>query len=497
MRAILYRIVVALPLLMFTSTLCLAQGRPNIIMFAVDDMCDWVSPMGDAQAHTPNMQRLAERGVVFTNAHTAGVFCAPSRSAIFTGHHATKTGCYRNQVYFVERPDLVPLQQNFQESGYGTYGAGKLFHHPAGYVDLRGWDEFHLRDAAQKRKGWDLNNWGPGTPIPQPHPSSPFNKGKQVKPGLFLEWGRVPNDREEDMADTQRTNWACRVIGQKHDKPFFLAVGLYAPHFPNYVPGKYFDLYEPEEIQAPAYKDDDLADLPDSVRIEKFHRSKIHQRLVELGAVEQAIHGYLASVSYADAMLGRVLDALDASPYKDNTIVVLWSDHGYQHGQKGDWGKHTLWERVSNVPFIWAGGPVSKGQVVDTTVSLIDLYPTFIDLCGLQNVGGLDGQSIAPVLRNPAQAKDRTVLLPHMEPGSYALINQKWRYIRYQDGGEELYNVQADPHEWHNLAWRPDHKHLCRQFASKGPKDFAKPGRDRSQLKLQIDGESFRWHPKD
>ena len=238
---------------------------------------------------------------------------------------------------------------------------------------------------------------------------------------FFLEWGAVPNDREEEMADSIRVNWACDVLRRPHEKPFFLAVGLYAPHFPNYAPQKYFDLYDSDKIVPPAYKADDLDDLPPKIRQAKINRSKIHQRLVELDAVEDAIHGYLACVSYADAMLGRVLKALEESPYKDNTVVVLWSDHGYHHGEKGHWGKHTLWERTSNVPFIWAGPRIAAGTTVDTTVSLIDMYPTFVEMCALSEVSGLEGTSLAPVLNSPQSATDRNVYLPFMDPGDTPL----------------------------------------------------------------------------
>ncbi|MCP4811412.1 MAG: sulfatase-like hydrolase/transferase, partial [Planctomycetaceae bacterium] len=242
-----------------------------------------------------------------------------------------------------------------------------------------------------------------------------------------------------------------------HDKPFFLGVGLYAPHFPNYCPQKYFDLYDPDQIKLPPYKADDLDDLPPQIKKIKTARSRIHKKLEDLDAVDDAIHGYLACISYADAMMGRVLDALDASPYADNTIVVLWSDHGYHHGEKGDWGKHTLWERTSNVPFIWAGPGVAKGRKSDVTVSLIDMYPTLVDLCGLAKPHQeLAGESLAKTLADPKSAEDRNVFLPHMNPGEYAVINRDWRYIRYGEDGEELYDLQNDPNEWHNLAASPE-----------------------------------------
>jgi arylsulfatase A-like enzyme len=245
----------------------------------------------------------------------------------------------------------------------------------------------------------------------------------------------------------------------------------------------------------PPYKADDLDDLPPKIKKIKTARSRIHNKLEGLNAVGDAIHGYLACISYADAMMGRVLDALEASPYADNTVVVLWSDHGYHHGEKGDWGKHTLWERTSNVPFIWAGPGVAKGRKSDVTVSLIDMYPTLVDLCGLPKPRQkLEGQSLAKTLVDPTSAEDRNVFLPHMNPGEYAVINRDWRYIRYGEDGEELYDLQADPNEWHNLAASPEHaarKAELRRFA---PATFAEPAQKLNARKdLVVDGETFRW----
>jgi len=485
-----------LSILLATSATARAAERPNVIFFAVDDLCDWVGPLGHKQAQTPNMDALARAGVTFTNAHTAGTFCAPSRTAIFTGRHASTTGCYTTEVYFHDHPELQPLQMTFQKGGYKTFGAGKLFHHPAGYIDLRGWEEFFVRSERQKNAGWPLDSWTDETPIPQPYPNSIYNRGRKPANRFFLEWGKVPNDREEEMADTIRTNWACDILRQEHDRPFFLGLGLYTPHFPNYAPEKYFDLYDVEAIKPPLYKADDLDDLPEKVKRAKMNRMRIHQRLVDTDSVEQAIHGYLASVSYADAMLGRILRTLRESPYADNTIVVLWSDHGYHHGEKGDWGKHTLWERTSNVPFIWSGGGIAKGADVQTTVSLIDMYPTFIDLCGLPTVEGLDGTSLAETLRDPSSASDRNVLLPYLQPEGYAIINQSWRYIHYSDGTEELYNVKNDPHEWDNLAVDSGHRDVIRQLQSAAPKTFAPAGTPKKTLRLVTENEQFRWTPK-
>ena len=474
----------------------LAAEKPNVLFLAVDDMNDWIGCLESVpQAITPNLNRLAARGVNFTNAHTAGVFCAPSRAAIFSGQFASTTGCYRNPCYFVDHPEIEPLQLSFAKAGYQTFGAGKLYHHGAGAIDTRGWTEFFFRNDWQRQAGWSLDSWAEDTPVPQPFPNSVYNRGAEISGGLFLEWGAVPDGGEKAMADTARMNWAVKKLTEKHDAPFFLGVGLYAPHYPNYCPQKFFDLYDRDAIELPPIKTDDLDDLPPKIKKMKTARSRIPRRLEELGAMKDAMHGYLACISYADAMLGRVLDALEASPYAENTIVVMWSDHGYHLGEKGDWGKHTLWERTSNVPFLWAGPGVAKGVQSDITVSLIDMYPTLVGMCGLPKPEQhLEGTSLAATLANPTTAHDRDVFLPHMNPGEFAVMNRDWRYIRYGDDGEELYDVQADPNEWHNLAANPVFKSKKEKLRSAAPDTFAEPIKDLNARKsLVIEGDTFRW----
>ena len=490
------RTLVAISLIIATSDL--STGKPNVLFIAVDDMNDWVGCHGTTPvAITPNIDRLAKRGVNFTNAHTAGVFCAPSRAAIFSGQFASTTGCYDSALYFVDHPQIRPLQESFKIGGYRTMGTGKLFHHPAGAVDLRSWDDFHVRTRRQRETGYPMDSWSDEVPFPDPRPYGTYHRtpGAPKSNGSFMEFGPIPNERENELADSMRVQWTIDQLGRKWNTPFFLAVGLYAPHFPNYCPQKYFDLYKRSEIKLPPYKKDDLDDLPENIRRQKINRSRIHQRLVKLEAVQEALHGYLACMSYADAQIGHVLNALEASPYSDNTIVVLWSDHGYHHGEKGDWGKHTLWERTSNVPFIWAGPGMARGITTDVTVSLIDMYPTLVELCALPKTPHkLEGSSIATTLAEPVRAGDRDVYLPHMFPGSYAIMNRNWRYIKYKDGSEELYDVQKDPNEWRNLAEDPGHAKIKKHLAAKAPKTFAKPSpKRRSKRDLILEGESFRW----
>ncbi|MCU0473500.1 MAG: sulfatase-like hydrolase/transferase, partial [Bacteroidales bacterium] len=251
-----------------------------------------------------------------------------------------------------------------------------------------------------------------------------------------------------------------------------------------------------DSIQLPPYNADDLEDLPERIRKNMVNRSKQHKELEELGVLKDAVLGYLAATSFADAMLGRVLDALEASPYKNNTIIVFWSDQGFHHGEKMHWGKHTLWERTSHVPFIWAGKGIPRNKKVETTVSLIDIYPTFIELCQLPDVEKLEGKSLVPELKKPSRSKDRNVFLPGSDKGSYAVINSNWRYISHFDGGEELYNVKEDPKEWDNLSADEKYRPIMQDMQKSAPKAFAPEVTPKNELKLIIEGDSFHWEKK-
>lgn len=476
-----------------------SANQPNVIFFAMDDLNDWVAPLGYNQAKTPNMDRLARQGLVFTYAHSPGVFCAPSRTAIMTGLNASTTGCYGEVPFEYDHPDLVTLQMDFKRGGYNTYGAGKIYHHRGGFLDLRGWDKYFSRSQEMRDLGWEMNSYYmKDAPRPTPFPYSPYytKTGREGGSALHLEWGPIANDKEDSMVDAIRTNWACDILNQKHDKPFFLALGLYSPHYPNYAPQKYFDLYDLDSIQLPTYKDDDLEDLPDRIRKKMMNRSKQHKELEELGVLKNAVRAYLAATSFADAMLGRVLDALDASQYKNNTIIVFWSDQGFHHGEKMHWGKHTLWQRTSHVPFIWAGKGIPKNKKVETSVSLIDMYPTFVELCDLPKVKNLEGVSLVSSLKKPSSSIDRNVFLPSNERGSYAIINKNWRYIYYYDGGDELYNEKEDPNEWYNLAADEKYRPIISEMQKSAPKIFSPEVTPKNELRLVIEGDSFHWEKK-
>jgi arylsulfatase A-like enzyme len=336
-------------------------------------------------------------------------------------------------------------------------------------------------------------------PLPDPYPYSPYYTDWDPNSSYpnHLEWGPIDNDREDEMVDAIRTNWACEKIRQEPDQPFFLAIGMYLPHYPNYAPEKYFDLYDRDAIEFPPYNmEDDLDDLSPALRKRMLNRYEQHLKLESYGAVKDAIEAYLACVSYADAMLGRILDALEESSAGDNTIVIFWSDQGFHHGEKGHWGKHTLWERTSNVPFIWAGPGIVKNRTVGTTVSLIDIFPTLAEICDLTAKNQIEGVSLASSLRDPSSAVDRNAYLPYIEPGAYSIINMDWRYIRNPDGSEELYNVREDPNEWYNLAGDTKFSEVIEDLKAAAPTEFANPATAKNDLKLIVEGDSFRWEKK-
>jgi arylsulfatase A-like enzyme len=482
------------------KVLSISGDRPNIIMFVMDDLNDWVTPLDYDQVKTPNLDRLAKSGVIFKNAHAPGVFCAPSRTAIFTGMQATTTGCYKNEVFHYDYPELVTIQMAFKNAGYNAYGAGKIYHHRSGYLYLRGWDEYFTRSQQVKDMAYEMNSYHMhDVPFPDPHPYSPYYRNTDRKAGSAknLEWGPISNEKEDEMADALRTNWMCDVLKRDHDRPFFMALGMYSPHYPNYAPQKYFDMYNRDELELPPYKEDDLEDLSPEIR--KFYeaRSKQHQELEKYGALKDALHGYLASISFADAMLGRLLDALEASPYKDNTIIIMWSDQGFHHGEKGHWGKHSLWQRTTQVPFIWAGKGIVKNKEIKDPVSLIDIYPTLVELCNLPvESKKLEGVSLLPVLQNPSISKERIIFIPHHKRGNYAVINNNWRYIYYNDGSEELYNIQTDPNEWYNLIGDKKYDGIIKEMKESAPSVFAPSATSKNTLKLIVEGDSFRWEKK-
>jgi len=423
--------------------------RPNILFIAIDDLNDWVGCLGGhPDAKTPNLDRLASRGLLFTNAHCAAPLCNPSRAAIMTGIRPSTSGVYTNRQPFRQSPvtrDAITLPQYLRAHGYYTLGSGKIYH--GSFPDPPSWDEYYPSQEQNR----------PADPVP---PRRPLNGIPNT--GHF-DWGPL-KVKDDEMGDMKVANWVAEQLHRKYEKPFFLACGIFRPHLPWYVPEKYFDLYPLETVTLPKVKDDDLDDIPPVGR--KFARPEgDHKRVVEHNQWRQAVQAYLACISFADAAVGRVLEAFDSSSYKDNTIIVLWSDHGWHLGQKLHWRKFTLWEEAThNVFMIVAPGITRPGSRCRRAVDLVDIYPTLVELCGLPPKQGLEGRSLVPWLKNPDLEKERPALTTYLR-GNHSVRTEQWRYIRYHDGTEELYDHRQDPLEWYNLAARPGYEDVKRQLA--------------------------------
>lgn len=450
-----------------------AQQAPDILFIAIDDMNDWVEPLGGhPQARTPNINALAERGMLFTNAHVPGAACLPSRTAIMTGVSPFSSGIYEQAGDWRVTPglqDVATIPRFFRDNGYRTLGSGKLFHAHTysldgfqGQADVNAWDAYF---PALNRQLVDEVRPAPGQ---TPGPALGF--GRQT--GDFDFFPVVTTDAA--MGDGQTVTWVSREIEAAYTGPRFLAAGIFRPHLPWYVPQRYFDQHPLDDIILPAYLEDDTRDLPDSALYgnERSMGPDTMQWIRENGGTDtwrRAVQGYLASLSYADAMVGRLIDALDRSGRADNTIIVLWSDHGFHLGEKERWGKMTLWEESTHVPFIIvAPGITTPGSRSDEAVSLQSIYATLAELSGMAIPDHVDGNSLVPLLRNPDMAWD-DVAITTFGYGNYSVRGDRYRYIVYADGQEELYDHLADPNEWTNLIDDPAYDEIRQAMANRLP----------------------------
>ena len=444
-------------------------SRPNVLFIAIDDLNDWVGCMGGhPQARTPNLDRLAASGLLFTNAHCPAPACNPSRSAIFTGISPHRSGLYRNgQKMRQVLPMAELLPKTFSRAGYWSAGSGKMLHY---FIDARSWDEYFPPKETE--------NPFPRTLYPERRPLNLPRGG----PWQYIEtdWGPLEATDEEFGGDYLVSEWIGKQLRKKHDRPFFLACGIYRPHEPWFVPRKYFDAFPLEEIRLPpGYRKGDLDDLPPAGKRMGPNRYFAHIRAHKQW--KRAVQGYLASIYFADTMLGRVLEALEEGPNAKNTIVALWSDHGWHLGEKEHWQKFTAWRACSRVPLIIrvpGGTPgLSKGTTPGTCsqpVSLLSLAPTLLALSGLPPVEHHDGPSLLPLLLDPKADWIHPAVTHLDSPGSYGLSTAKWRYIHYAGGGEELYDIEVDPYEWRNLANETAHLGNLKRLRGLAPRKFAK-----------------------
>ena len=399
------------------------RGKPNVLFICVDDLNALIGCLNpQVGAQTPHIDRLASGGTLFSNAHCAAPVCNPSRTAFLTGLRPSTTGIYDNlQVvspsdHPVMRSVLLP--RYFKDQGYVILGVGKVPGHSTG------------------RYRWD-QSFDP--PDRRTAPEQPLNS-----PGR-IDWGAWPESREQ-MSDWQLAGWVASELNKRHSAPFFLMVGFVKPHLPWYVPREYFDRIPVAATTPPPLRPDELVGLPANARsAQRPATSALLDKRRELFAA------YLAACAFADDCVGRVMAALVAGPNQANTVVVLCGDNGFQMGEKNIWGKGQLWEESTHVPLIFAGPGIAVKQRCSKPVSLLDLYPTLVELCGLPTVKTLEGASLVPLLKDANAAWDH-VALTTMGYKNHAVRTERWRYIRYASGAEELYDHATDPREWQNLA---------------------------------------------
>jgi len=455
------------------------SARPNVLMIIADDLNDWVGCLGGhPDVKTPNIDRLARRGLLFVNAHCAAPVCNPSRVATFTGRRPSSTGIYNNApVWHEVMPGVASIPQHFKASGYYTAGGGKVYHHMPGFNRLTDWNEYfdQVFDGdyqARLARGENVKNftWPNGFPLN----GLPEVEALARPPRNAREFDWGPFDKQDDdMGDGQMVQWAERFLADPPKQPFFLAAGIYRPHLPWYAPRKYFEMYPPEDITPPLIKEDDLDDVPEAgLRIAEQRRGDL-ELVRRSGQYQRILQAYLASVTFCDVMVGRLLDALDASPAARNTIIVFWSDNGWHFGEKQHLHKMTLWARSTRLPLIIVAPGVTRAETrTSRPASFIDLFPTLNELCGLPQPVELEGTSLVPLLKDPDQTWERPALVTYLQ-GNHAVCNERWRYIRYADGGEELYDQENDPNEWTNLADKPEFTAVKAKLAKWLPKTDA------------------------
>lgn len=456
-------------------------AKPNILFIAIDDLNDWIGPLdGHPQVRTPHMDRLAARGATFYNAHTQAPLCNPARTSLMLGRRPSSTGVYGLAPWFREvdaLSDLVSLPQHLASHGYRTYSTGKIYH--GGYGRREGDAEFDVL--------------GPGASVGA-RPEEKLVQTPQNHP--LMDWGTFPHE-DEDKGDWKVASWAVEQLegplSGPQEQPFFLSAGFFLPHVPCYVTQEWYDLYPAETVQLPEIRRDDREDTP---RFSWYLHWKLPEPrlkfLEEAGEWENLVSSYLASISFVDSQVGRLLDALEAGGHADDTVVVLWSDHGWHLGEKLITGKNTLWDRSTRVPLIFAGPGIAHGARVTSPAELLDIYPTLLDLAGLPHADGLEGHSLMPQLRDATATREWPAITTH-NAGNHGVRSERWRYIVYADGSEELYDMQSDPQEFHNLIADPQHAEVVadhRRFVPQGDLPLAPGSRARV---LTYDQGSVTW----
>lgn len=493
--------------------------HPNVLFISVDDLNDWIGPLGGhSQAITPNLDKLFSQGVSFTSAHCSQAVCTASRNSLLSGLDPTTTGWYASTKamrinYDTVMKDHQMLPEYFKNNGYNTYAVGKVFHdgksdNPKHTKDY--WTECapafwnHMEENIEKAGyGYRGKMFYPfpkdGGQLVQLYGEDTINNYYKPKNRFYALCGGPLSKEdipEKGMYDEQSASWAIDKISQKQDKPFFMAVGFIRPHVPYTAPQKYFDLYDKDSIQLPDIPEDEMSDIPLMGKSIAFGRTPNGgwydvNRKKEI--LPELVHSYLACVSFVDDQIGKVLDALENSPNAKNTIIVLWSDHGQHLGEKHHFRKQALWEESTRVPlFFKVPGEERTGERCAQVVSLLDIYPTLTDLCHLDRLPKLEGTSLIPLIENPEGTREEPVLSTWYYK-NHAVRSNRWRYIQYRDGSEELYDHTTDPGEHINLAGDPKYAEVIAEHKKWLPKNNAIPAGKTEYTADKLDKRIQEW----
>ena len=438
-------------LLIYLSFVAISCAKPDVVFIVVDDLNDWIGVMGGhPQSKTPNLDALAKQGVLFTNAHCNAPQCGPSRTSFLNGLYPKSTGRYfnstRRPAFLGDQPmqgitsknapkDPVIFHRHFKQNGYRVVSGGKVAH--GNTAKLKGQVDAYLnrpQDVRGKFTDDKANLWGEGGPH---------------------------NHADEQTGDYKVSKWAIEEWRKAGEKPLLMTVGFYRPHRPFNAPKAYFEKFPLESIQLPQVQADDLDDLPpygkalarSNAHKDLFKPRTVHEQILHLGGEKEwkyMVQSYLACINYVDVQIGRLLDELKVNPRKRDTVIVLTSDHGWNLGEKTHWCKAAIWRNTTRVPFIVVSPGVAKtGLRNNQPISHVDIYPSLCDFAGIPKPGHLEGRSILPLLKDPSATRDFAFL--SYGPQNTAAQSERYRYLRYEDGSEELYDHQKDPHEWTNL----------------------------------------------
>ena len=461
-----------------------SADQANIVFIAIDDLNDWIGCLGGhPQVKTPNIDALARRGVLFTDAHCPAPVCGPSRAAIMSGRRPWTTGVYSNNANYPQRlPGVESMPEFLVRHGYHVMGAGKLFHgdtkYPAGafHEYAKGKPQPWPKEAILSSRQNPFYEWHVNGQIIK-FPRNGMPADRTWKDTHTFDWGPL------DLPDKAFRDWAvvdwCRKrLKRSYSKPFFLGVGIHLPHQPLYAPRRFHEMYPPETTALPPYLENDIDDL--SIAGQDYAliptTSGTHATVVKHNQWRHATSSYLATVTFVDHLLGGLFQELDSSDHAQDTWIVLWSDHGWHLGEKDHWGKATGWYRATRVPLIIVP-PVSSqpnrfqpGSKSDHPVNLIDLFPTVAAMAGLKPTDDLEGTSLLPLVNDPkSKWSDHTITT--FGRGNHAITTRRWRYIQYFDGSAELYDRSRDPHEWNNLIDDPQQREVVIELQKQVPQE--------------------------